>query len=75
MSVDRITEMFTRSERRAKARDRLLACKARCGGFSQLDFDCLTNKARFMLPFVFLGWAWPITVASRLKSVISSIRP
>lgn len=75
VSVDRITEMFTSSERRAKARERLLACKAAGGGLSQLDFDCLTNKARLMLPFVFLGWAWPITVASRLKSVLSSIRP
>lgn len=67
VSIDRLTQMYQGVDRRRKLKERLQAFMQVLDQDYPIDRENLVLKAKIFIPFLKIGWAWPVVLCSQLK--------
>ncbi len=70
VALDRLTGNYKGKERRKKIKARFQLYKARRDKDYPVDRSALPMKAKVFLPFLKMGWLFPVTLASKLRSFL-----
>ncbi len=70
VSIDRITQYYTRRERKEKIRQRMLEFKQHFDADKGIDTASMSVKAKIFIPFIKLGITWPIVFTSKLRQAL-----
>lgn len=70
VSIDRLTRMYKRKELICKVNKRFFQFKQLYDYNHAIDMDSLIYKVKFLVPFVRLGFIFPVIVCSKLRKYI-----
>lgn len=73
VSVDRITQMYHGRERRNWIKKRIEEYRSNLIPGYGIDTVNLVAKAKVLLPFLYIGWTYPIVLCSELRSITNRL--
>ncbi len=70
VSIDRITQYYTKKDRKEKIKSRLTEFNLHYDKKAGVDTASMSLKAKVFVPFIKLGIVWPILFSSKLKAML-----
>ncbi|EOU1113513.1 glycosyltransferase family 2 protein [Clostridium perfringens] len=74
VSIDRITKYYNGEERRLMIKKRFKTYEKRMDNKYGIELKSLTYKAKVFIPFLKIGWIFPIVLCSKIRTSVNKIK-